>query len=30
MATRRPKYKGYILPITINKGMLKNNINLTA
>lgn len=30
LVSKRPKYKGYILPMTINKNLLKNNINLTA
>ncbi len=30
LAVRRHKYRGYVLPITINKNLLKNNINLTA
>lgn len=30
LANRRHKYRGYILPMTINKNFLKNNLNLTA
>lgn len=30
LAIRRQKYRGYVLPMTINKNFLKNNINLTA
>jgi hypothetical protein len=30
LATRRHKYRGHILPLTINKNFLKNNVNLTS
>ena len=30
LATKKKKYKGYLLPMTINKSMLKNNVNLTS
>lgn len=30
LAVRRQKYQGYVLPMTINKNFLKNNVNLTA
>lgn len=30
LANRRHKYRGYVLPMTINKNFLKNNLNLTA
>jgi hypothetical protein len=29
MQQKKSKYRGYLLPLTINKNMLKNNINLT-
>lgn len=29
MLPKKAKYRGYLLPLTINKNMLKNNINLT-
>lgn len=30
LEVRRQKYRGYVLPMTINKNFLKNNVNLTA
>jgi hypothetical protein len=29
LTAKRQKYKGYILPLTVNKNMLRNNINIT-
>lgn len=30
LSVKRPKYKGFILPLTINKNLLKNNVNLSS